>query len=187
MNAGKVLINPASTYKDSSLNGAIRDDELELVVYRRSKLYTLLIDKYGIALRPPGPVHGVKQEVLRAPTNYYVYCMSMLRSFRLFGDFEYDAALIIHDIRTFVRRLGERVRAQLGPGWNWLARPVRYIDPLRTQPDHLNVVECKHFSYTYQHEYRLIWLPDEPVATLKPFFVEIEPLRDCSKLVELTM
>lgn len=186
LNAGKVLINPASAYDDASLNTAMRDDELELVVYRRSKLYTLLVDRYGIALRPPGPVHGIKQEVLRAPTNYYVYCMSMLRSFRMFGDFEYDAALIIHDIRTFVRRLGERVRAQLGPGWSWSARPIRYIDPLRTQPDSLNVVECKHFSYAYQHEYRLVWLPDEPVSTLKPFFVEIEPSGDCSHLVELT-
>jgi hypothetical protein len=186
MNTGGLLIKPASSYDDPSLNSAMRDDELELVVYRRSKLYTLLIDKYGNALKPIGPVHGVKQEVLRSPTNYYVYCMSMLRSLRMFGDFEYDAALVIHDIRKFVRQLGEQVRAHLGPGWSWSARPVKYIDPLRTQPDHLNVIECKHFAYAYQHEYRLIWVPDKPTAKLEPLFINVGPLRDYSQCIELT-
>ncbi len=184
-NLGRVLINPASSYKDASLNRAVRDDELELAVYRRSKLYTILADNYGSALRPIGPFYGVKTEVLRAPTNYYVYCMSMLRSLRMFGDFTSDGALIIHDVKRFVRCLGERVRQHLGSGWSWSARPVKYVDPLRASPGPLDIVECKHFAYTYQYEYRLIWLPKEPIAELEPFFVEIDPVRDFSQLVEL--
>jgi hypothetical protein len=185
LDAGRVLINPASSYNDSSLNRALRDNELELTVYRRSKLHALLIDEHGIALKPAGPVFGVKTEVLRAPTNYYVYCTCMLRSVRMFGDFKVDGALVIHDVRRFVRRLGERVREHLGPGWSWSARPVKYIDPVRVDRAPLNVVECKHFAYTYQHEYRLIWVPDPPIAKLEPFFIDIDPVRDYSQLVEL--
>jgi hypothetical protein len=182
---GRIRVNAAASYNDPSLNRAVRDDELSLAVDRRSNLFDRIVREHGVALRPLGPAYGVRTEVLKAPTNYYVYCLCMLRSFRMFGDFQANGALVIHDTKTFVRRLGQRVLSRLGPGWSWFATPVRYVDPLRPQPSQLNVVECKHFSFTYQHEYRIVWLPDSPVFKLEPLFVEIGSLRDIAKLVEL--
>jgi hypothetical protein len=182
---GSIFINPASRFSDPSLNAAVRDDELSLTVYRRSSLFRTFYDEFGRALHPPGPALGHKTEVLRAPTNYYVYCMSMDRSPRLFGDFNANAALIIHDVRRFIRQLGETVRKHLGSGWTWIARPVRYIDPLRAHPGPLNIFESKLFLYTYQHEFRVVWVPPNPVMDLKPFLVSIPPLKTISTAIKL--
>lgn len=186
LHRGKFRISPASSYDDPSLNVAVRDKELELAVYRRSRTYKLLYDKLGYVLAPIGPKNGYRIEVLKAPTNYYVYCMSMERSLRLFGDFKKDGAIIFHDSVKFVRRLGEGVRRVLGSGWTWYATPLRYIDPLRAPVGPLDIVECKHFLFTYQREYRIVWLPLLPVSRLEHFEVEIDPVEDCGDLVRLS-
>jgi hypothetical protein len=59
---GSILIKPASSYNDASLNSAIRDDELQLTVYRRSKLYRMVYDEFGRALRPSGPIFGQSRD-----------------------------------------------------------------------------------------------------------------------------
>ena len=183
---GAFKITPASTYDDPSLNVAIRDNELELQVYRRSRLYRLLFDTRGYVLSPVGPKNGYRIEVLKAPTNYYVYCMSTERSLRLFGDFDADAAMIVHNPVKFVRRLGEGVRRILGAGWNWYATPIRYVDPLRAPIGKLDIVESKHFLFTYQREYRIVWVPATPILKLDSFFVRIDPVSDCAELIQLS-
>lgn len=182
---GKFRISPASRYEDPSLNVAIRDKELELAVYRRSRTYKLLFDSRGYVLAPAGPKNGFRVEVLKAPSNYYVYCMSTERSLRLFGDFTADAAMIVHKPVQFVRRLGEGVRRHLGAGWTWYATPIRYVDPLRAPIGSLNIVECKHFLFTYQREYRIVWLPPSPVSHLDYLDITVDPAADCADVVRL--
>ena len=186
LKAGTFKITPALEYKDPSLNVAIRDNELELEIYRRSRLYKLLYATHGYVLSPAGPKNGFRIELLKAPTNYYVYCMSTERSLRLFGDFEANAAMIVHNPIPFIRRLGEGVRRVLGAEWSWYATPIRYVDPLRAPVAKLNIIESKHFLYTYQHEYRIVWVPTKPVHDLNPFFVTVEPAEDCAGLVRLS-
>lgn len=184
---GRFRIGSASSYDDPSLNVAIRDDELSMTVYRRSRLYALLYDTYGNVLAPAGPTNGFRQETLKAPTNYYVYCLGVERSLRMFGDFEADAAMIIHEPVRFIRRLGEAVRRVLGSDWTWFAGPIRYVDPLRAPAGPLDIVRSKHFLFAYQKEYRIVWLPLRPVAKLDPIFLVVDPaVGDCASLVELT-
>jgi|ERR1051325_1716892 hypothetical protein len=182
---GRIYIQPASTYADPSLNRAVRDDELQLKIYRKSSVFTRLYDEYGKALRPSGPKHGRRVETLRAPTNYFVYCMSIERSVRLFGDFKYDACLIIHQPIMFVRRLGAAGLRTLGGSWSWFAGPIEYIDPLRPPNSHLNLVHCKDFKFAYQAEYRLVWLPPQPSFALEPFFAEMGNIKDVASYFEL--
>jgi hypothetical protein len=181
---GEVLVKPASKYDDASLNPAIRDDELSLDIYVRSPLFGLAHDRHGSALRPAAPIFGRIIRTLRAPTNYYVYCMAAERRTRLFADFGYDAAVIIHRPKVFIRRLGAAISEHLG-GWNWFATPIEYIDPLRPSANELDIVRCKHFRYAYQREYRLVWLPPQPQSQLSQFSLSIGSLADCASLLEL--
>jgi hypothetical protein len=184
---GQLQVSPASTYDADSFNAAIRDDELRLAVYRKSRLFTRVYDHLGYTLIPSGPKHGRFIETLTASTNYYVYCMTMERSLRLFGDFGYDACVIIHDPARFIRRLGAAGLNELGDGWSWFARPLGYIDPLRPPDSQLNIVHCKHFRFAYQSEFRFVWLPPTPVAELHPFKIQIGSIRDISTLIELPL
>jgi hypothetical protein len=185
LQTGRIRIAPASSYSDPSLNQAIRDNELELPVYRRSKLYNMLVNEHGYSLTPSGPKHGYRVEVLKAPSNYYVYCLGMERSLRMFGDFEAQAALVIHEPKKFIRRLAEGVSRHLGPTWTWFSSPISYVDPLRPPGSSLSLLHAKHFKFAYQKEFRVIWLPGMPATLLDPFFVEIGSLTDCAEVLEL--
>jgi hypothetical protein len=103
----------------------------------------------------------------------------------MFGDFEAQAALVIHEPKTFIRRLAEAVGKQLGPTWTWFSSPISYVDPLRPPARPLNLVHAKHFKFAYQKEYRIIWLPRTPATLLEPFFVEIGSLKDCAEVIGL--
>lgn len=112
--------------------------------------------------------------------------MSMAREPRLFGDFQGGACVIINDVARFVRKLGAAGLEHLGRDWSWFAAPLAYVDPLRPPDSPLNLIHCKDFRFTYQAEYRLVWLPPEPVQVLPSFFLEIGPIGDISTLVDLT-
>lgn len=182
---GRFRIAPASSYNDPSLNAAIRDDELELEVYRRSHLHGKLLDKHGRALTPRGPVHGWRKERIKIATNYLVLCLGLAPSLRMFPDFEADAVLVIKKPSLFVRKLGEAVRASLGTRWTWFSSPIAYIDPLRPPGNGIDLVRCKHFRYAYQKEYRICWVPPSVTWQLNELFVEVGSLMDCTEVVEL--
>ena len=182
---GSFRISPASLYNDPSLNPAVRDDELSLDVYERSKLYAEVLDKHGGVLKPPGFVHGIRRKTFRSKTNYYVFCLAMEQSLRLFPDFEAKSALVIHSPRRFIRLLCTRVLDELGEGWSWRAGPISYIDPLRPPKEDLDILQSKHFRYTYQKEFRALWLPPKPLNKLEPFFIELGPLNKYADIVEI--
>ena len=181
---GEILIKPASSFDDASLNRAIRDDELSLDIYVKSRLYEKAYAKYGYALSPPGPRVGRSIRRLRAPTNYYVHCFSTARDLRLFGAFDANACLVVSKPIMFAERLGRAVSEYLG-GWRWFGAPIEYIDPLRPPADQLDVVRCKNFRFAYQSEYRVAWLPPESRERLEQFKVKIGNLQDIAELIEL--
>ena len=183
--SGRLVIRPASSYNDASLNRAVRDDELELKVYRKSWVFDKLYDEFGQVLHPNGPKHGRRVEILRTPTNYFVYCMSLERSVRLFGDFQSDCCIIIHEPVAFLRRLGAAGLRTLGNRWSWFAAPIAYIDPLRPPNSHLNIMQCKDFKYAYQAEYRMVWLPPKPSFSLEPFVADLGSLAPIASFVQL--
>jgi hypothetical protein len=105
-------------------------------------------------------------------------------SLRLFGDFKYDACLIITQPQLFIDQLAHSVLRQL-PRWNARARPVSYIDPVRAKPAAADLYWTKDFSYAYPYEYRLVWLPPFPLFTLRPIDVELGSLRASCHLISL--
>ena len=111
--------------------------------------------------------------------------MSLSLDHRLFGDFGYNAGVIVRDHEAFEDRLSRAVARHL-PGWIGGAGPVRYVDPFNCTKDDIDVFLGKHHRFWYQHEYRCMWVPsDRSITRLEPFFVELGSLRDICQMVAL--
>jgi hypothetical protein len=173
LEAGLIRIMPASYYDDPSLNQAIRDSELQisLLVLPSEGNLEAVDEKTGKSkgiLKPIGNINYT----LQSSTNYYAYCLASTYSSRLFGDFEADCCLIIKHPQQFVERLIQAFHTKL-PEYQPFAEAIKYFDPLNANEADLNVFFSKHFRYSYQKEYRIIWLPPEPVMALEPVFLEL--------------
>jgi hypothetical protein len=182
---GEIRISPASAYSDSSLNRAIRDEELEMsIYYHPSRIKNKGLTENPDDLDPPVKPSGNVVHTLKAPTNYYVYCLAAEYSYRLFPDFEADCCLIVNKPKVFIERLVNAMLAKL-PDWRAFGTGVRYIDPLNTTEEDLEVFFCKHFKFAYQKEYRVIWIPPAPQMALPSVDLKLGSLKDCCELVRL--
>lgn len=176
---GKIRVSPASSYNDSSLSPAIYDDELNFEISRLSEEITLWNETKNCEIKPLGSIKCKSS----LNTNYYVQCFSTAYSFREFSDFEYDACVVILDIARFIELVENEVKKQI-QNYIFIPQAVEYIDPLKPhkKPD---VFFSKHFRYTYQNEFRFIWVPEVPLMELEPFFIEIGNMHEYAKLVFL--
>ncbi len=104
---GRFRIAPASGYADPSLNAAQLDNELQHLSVTPNEHVKFKL--FGSAT-PEGPV----EEIAATPLElfrymnvppFYVLCLSSRFDFRMFHDFEADAALVIHDAEEFARRV----------------------------------------------------------------------------------
>lgn len=175
---GKFRIAPASYYNDPSLNAAIRDDEL---VFSGSIFPGL---KSFIKLYPTSPSYGRIEYSVKARTNYYVTCFASNYTYREFSDFDADACLVIKNPRAFTDRL-IRAGTQTLSDHEGFAGSVKYLDPLLCDPTKIDVNFAKHFKYSYQNEYRIIWAPIEPKVVLEPIYVEIGSIADIAEIIEI--
>ncbi|MBP7701875.1 MAG: hypothetical protein KA098_04675 [Phenylobacterium sp.] len=181
---GRLRIAPAAIYADSSLNAAQIDDEL------RHRTVTphehLMVRMWGSET-----LGGPEKEIAHKPLElfrymhvrpFYVLCLSDRFNFRMFHDFEADAALLIHAGAEFQRRLQAAVAAQLEA--DCAIAPVYYYDPYTIRRKGLVPGFSKHFRYVYQNEVRIIWTP-RVEAALEPFFVDLGDLSDIAEMVTL--
>jgi len=179
---GRLLVSPAGSYADPSLNSAIKDDELSFCFTPNPSHFKLEVfdGKTGKSKGPLTPENlKIKYE---SKSNYYVYCMSTVLAPRLFLDFEADACLIIKEPKLFVEKVIMAFE-KLNPGWVGAFEVVKYLDPLNPPNKGIDLFSCKHFRYSYQKEVRLIWFPPAPADVLDHQFLELGSLEDCSELV----
>jgi hypothetical protein len=175
---GAIRIFPASFYDNSSFNPAIRDKELQLSIQVHPSTIGLTItDKKTMKPTKIKPIGNI-EITQKSLTDYYIYCMTSVLVPRLFLDFEkdgYDTCLIITKPRFFLNSLLNAF-AKILPAWECAGIPVLYIDPLNAKEQDLNVFYSKHFRYTYQKEYRTIWLPPNHVKKLHYIDVKLDDL-----------
>ncbi len=170
---------------NSSLNRAIRDDELELSIkphFRPRK--NVVLEQLEDDLKNPVPPDGGSVEILKALSDYYVYCLGSDFSLRMFPDFEADACLIITKPQLFIELLIRSALNQI-PDWRGFGVGVKYIDPVNVNKDEIDIFYSKNFRYAYQKEYRLIWTPPDTTFDLKPTFVKLGNLSDCCEFIAL--
>lgn len=171
LECGKIRINPASFYSDPSLNSAQKDDELTINLDLRPSKITLTNLSNGSTIKPIGNI----RYTVKSKTDYYVYCLSSLMSFRLFSDFGANCCLVISEPEKFTKYFIDKCKKKLSKnyGWRCCGLPVKYIDPLNTDENNVEVYFTKHFKYWYQNEYRIVFLPNREINKLDILDVEI--------------
>jgi hypothetical protein len=174
---GEIRIVPASFYNDPSLNKAIRDDELTFKVQSRADGLDMK-DQAGNKISTFGKV----EFTVRSRTNHYVHCFAANYTLREFDDFDADSCLIIEQPRLFISKIMKSVRKKKSD-LEGFASHVKYLDPLTCSPHEIDIFLAKHFKYSYQNEYRAIWMPKVPVDILEPFFINIGSMAGYSKIV----
>lgn len=181
---GIIRIAPAASYDDPSLNSAIRDRELEIYVQpppSEMKLYAY----DGKTGKPKGVFNPIGNIIRKtSESNFYVYCVSRILTPRLFLDFDADACLILKRPAAFIENIRTEVESKL-PGWAGLGMPVKYFDPLHSKINAIDIFSQKHFHFSYQKEFRVVWLPPRIEKELQPVMIELGPLEDQCELIEL--
>jgi hypothetical protein len=182
---GIFLVSPASIYNDPSLNHAQKDDELSLSIQPYTSEIKFLSREDTVGNSGDKRESQENSITIISDTNYYVFCLSSILEPRLFLDFnDADACLVIKKPGQFIARFHSAVESQLG-GWNKGEGFVRYIDPLNSTADDVQIISCKNFRYAYQKEFRLVWLPPQPRQELDPFKIEIGSLEEICELIVL--
>lgn len=190
---GSIRIMPAASYNDPSLNSAIRDNELEtsrLILPNEvefENFYNTIEVSVGDKKGKFGDFAefiGNSKFTLISNVNFYVYCLAYEHSARLFGDFEADCCVVIKKPTIFLEKLSKEFN-EVKPGYSLYNDAVKYFDRLNVGKQQLPFYFSKHFSYAYQKEYRLIWLPPEKTMELEPVFLELGNLEDCCEIIEL--
>ncbi len=176
---GKIRISPASFYSDPSLNNAIRDDELSFTIKSRANKHVFKNEE-NVKI----PAIGNVEFKLEAQTNYFVHCFSSNYTLREFDDFEADTCIVIKEPSLFIKKMMSCVKENKQK-FRGFASGVKYIDPLNVSPSEVDIFFAKHFKYTYQNEYRAIWLPMVATKFLEPFFIEVGSMHKYAEIIRI--
>lgn len=179
---GRFRFTPASTYDDTSMVPARKDDEIIRPHWRPGSEVTMTHVKSGQEIEPIGNV-----EIQNGMSTDYWVC-SFSKSFRLryFSDFEADSCIVIHDIEEFFRRLERtmeytRKHNRTVP----IGDDIVYYDPFSKPPEE-SPAFWKMDLYAYQDEFRLLSVPMNETEKLEePFFFEMGSLKDIANMVVL--
>jgi hypothetical protein len=135
------------------------------------------------------PYLGSAQIDVQVTTDFYVYCLAGVADARLFDDFDADTCVVITKPSEFKARIQAAVSKQL-PGWKFVTGPVIYFDPFFCHAHQIVPHYWKNFRFSYQNEYRLVWLPPTPGyckcgGAAKHIQFGVGPLTDCARLIWL--
>lgn len=165
---GKIRIQPASSYKDPSLNFAQYDEELQhysVSSNKRITFETIILDESNGSKKISTPTFLELFQYMNIP-NFYVLCCSTRFNYRLFHSFDADAALIIFDKNEFLSRVNSAVSEKMSLS-NFKNGKIGYYDPYKIDKSDLIPYFIKHFRYMYQDEYRLAWEVSSQVDDLQ--------------------
>jgi hypothetical protein len=181
---GALRVQPASYFRQTEHNSAIRDDELTLTI----SVALSRDDVVGLVMNPQDVPQDVPEQrvdvQLVSPTDYWLYCLTNSVGPRLFVDFNADSCVIIRDRARFSQMLREATLLQLNDV-ALLDGPAEYVDPLLPPATKITVPLAKHFRYTYQDEHRFSWLPRSPIEEVAHVDLQIGSLKDFSDLIVL--
>jgi len=181
---GALRVQSASYYAAPDHNGAIRDDELSLplsLALSREDIIKVVLNPQDV---PARPIEQRLDVTYNAGTDYWLYCLSSAVEPRLFVDFQADSCVIIKDKDRFQRLLTLQSAAKFPNTGHHHGKAI-YIDPLRPSTAIIDVLMSKHFRYEYQCEYRFVWRPVKPTASLPYIDLELGSLESIAELVVL--
>ncbi len=139
LRSGEIRVKAASSFDDSSLNQARKDDELKVSIFLESETARQLKATYQLQVN----LENLNRSSKKAKSDYYVLCLCDRFSYRLFDDFHpSDACLVIKNRESFFER----------SNISFLSRFPR--------------VGCNGLR-AYQHEFRITWYPPKPTVPFR--------------------
>jgi hypothetical protein len=180
---GIVRISPASAFRDSSLNDAIRDTELEFSYLLHKPTAEEVRPYLNGADVNPGLLEGSAIITQTAKEDFYIFCLSATYDARLFDDFDVDACLLISDPVAFRDRLLSTVHKALDARGHTFSG-VTYVDPLTERGEGVHLALRKNARFAYQDEVRAVWLAKNK-GPLRIQFVTLGCLSDVASLIDL--
>jgi hypothetical protein len=182
---GKIRICPASFYSASSHNGAIRDLETQrpfaIPTFRERLAGESHFEFQGHKI----PLDAGNFEIPVEVQDYFLYSLSNHVYYRLPSDFDADAAIIVRDKNAFIQRLVSSFLAA-NPHYDVHYGDATYYDPCLDFTKIRIPEMSKHFRYSYQREFRIVFNKREPLRTkLVPQFLQIGSMRDYAELITL--
>ncbi len=173
---GRIRIGPASFYRKLELGEARADEERAKVSFMPGE-YSRITSHDGREI----PFIGDIRRSVSAP-NYYVLCLSCDWDSALFTDFQADACAVIRGTDAFAERLEAASKLQLDD-WYFHHNPVEYFDPHEMpENQYFDAAMCKDFRFTYQREYRFLWIHLQDREPTGFRYLDLGPLRDIVEL-----
>lgn len=173
-------VSLASSFADPSLNTAQMDDEMR-AIYHPHPGDIKITAQDGRKLEGVTGIELIRQ----AREDYYIFCSSTSFDVRLFGDFKADACLFIYDSKDFSDLLLEMMSSAIqitDHGY----RPVTYVDPIRPDKGEPPPVEFhKHMKYTYQNEFRHVFIPKGNSNNPEDLFLSLPESEVYTEIVSL--
>lgn len=173
-------VSLASSFNDPSLNTAQMDDEMRVIYFPHP-------DDISISTQDGLKLEGVTgiKIMLQAPSDYYIFCSSVVFDVRLFGDFDADSCLFIYDSHSFSSDLLNNVKKSVSVT-DHAYNQVDYVDPIRPDRGNPPPVEFhKHMKYLYQNEFRHIFIPMNNSDNPKDLFLAMPESSRYTEVISL--
>lgn len=171
---GEFRLRPASDYKAIESDLARNDDELIMQRVTRADSVTIL-DESGRQIKPIGDVTFTNQ----IETDYLTLCFAKEWRESFFEDFSNtDSCLVIHNVEEFMNRFYEVIDYSYPKGLA-IGNSVEY-----GKHSVLGVPFSKPIDFKSQCEWRLAWLPDQPLPKLEPVNIQIGNISDIAEIVD---
>ena len=181
---GSLRVQPASFYAKPDHNGAVRDDELSLMlsmVVTREDVVKTVVNPEDV----PDVLADQRLDITyTADADYWLYSVTTSIEPRLFVDFNADSCVIIKDKDRFEAVLAE-TGAVAFPNAAHVSGAAIYVDPLLPTSSKVDIPMSKHFRYQYQEEHRFVWKPLRPATELEYVDVRLGSLEGFAELVVL--
>jgi hypothetical protein len=180
---GDIRICQASYYNDDSHVDAVKDDEMHRTFYIPT-FRQRLAGQHFLDFRGHRISFGNDDIALPiVVSDYYLFSLCDHIYYRLPTDFNFDAALIIHDPIRFSQRVISSFLAKR-PEWEPMYGPVTYYDPYRDYTKVRVPEMAKHFGYSYQREVRIAFRSKQTIQTaLQPEYLTIGSMADYAELI----
>jgi hypothetical protein len=186
---GRIVLRPASYYKDSALSDAQQDDELARTSSLDTQLYQLAVGDsvdssaqvldglFNITLR-----HQIRAKDGRS-YDYYIFCTSLVHRTDLYPDFHADACVKIGDPEEFIRRLDTTCQREFG-AYHLSCAAVIYFDadkPLSVKTNLELAFRKSRQKYSRQEEYRFAICLDPKIELSQQRSIDLGDLRDIAQ------
>jgi len=180
LDLGTIRLSSALSFGEIALSKGAHDPEELSVAQSINPLKhntKIVLRKNGREIKPLGTIK--QKTCLR--TDYYIYCLSLCHSEKMYDDFNADACVCIKDPAIFIDKVYKALD-QVLPSCAIVAKQITYLDESEYHFSHPDVCFCKKDNFRYQKEFRFVCLPEIEQKSLQHIFINIGSIKNIANI-----